>query len=294
MTSKTPIIAGVDFSSASASVIRHAVHAARFTGSSVIAVHVLDTGSLAYRAASGGSHPHTAEIAGQAARRLEELIANQPAGATIRAEIRTGSPAAELRRMVEQHGSSLLVIAANDSVKKRLGTIASRCVRSAPCDVLVLRDWQEGDFKKIVVCTDFSNTSTRALERGVALASTLGASLDIVHVMYPPSLDSWGAVMDHPMDSPDHYGKEARDKVNRCMADFLAPHAGPLASVDHRPVILESDSAAAALTYHFQDSGADLVILGTRGVSRLEGFLIGTNAERILQDASVSVLAVRE
>jgi nucleotide-binding universal stress UspA family protein len=35
------------------------------------------------------------------------------------------------------------------------------------------------------------------------------------------------------------------------------------------------------------------VVLGTRGHSRLASYFIGTNAERLLHDATVSVLAVR-
>jgi nucleotide-binding universal stress UspA family protein len=81
--------------------------------------------------------------------------------------------------------------------------------------------------------------------------------------------------------------------VNRDMKAFLAPHAVGLAGIEHVPVILESISSSLALTHHVQDSGADLVVLGTRGHSRLASFFIGTNAERLLHDATVSVLAVR-
>jgi nucleotide-binding universal stress UspA family protein len=38
---------------------------------------------------------------------------------------------------------------------------------------------------------------------------------------------------------------------------------------------------------------ADLVVMGTRGHSKLASYFIGTNAERLLQDLPVSVLAVR-
>jgi nucleotide-binding universal stress UspA family protein len=77
------------------------------------------------------------------------------------------------------------------------------------------------------------------------------------------------------------------------MQRFLAPHAAALAEIEHHPVILESISSSMALTHHVQDSGADLVVLGTRGHSKLSSFFLGTNAERLLHDATVSVLAVR-
>jgi nucleotide-binding universal stress UspA family protein len=288
-----PVIAGIDFSAASPAVLRQAVHAAGIHGAPVVAVHVLDSASLAHRAASGGANPAADLLLGQTRRKLEALVATAAPGAQVRIEVLDGSPADELQRLVQATGACLLVIAANDLTKKRLGSIASRCVRLAPCDVLVIRDWQEGNFSKVVVCTDFSPSSARALERGISLAAGQGARLDIVHVMYPPSRDVWGEVLEHAADSPLSYAEECRANVDRDMRRFLEPHAAALAEIEHHPVILESVSSSLALTHHIQDSGADLVVLGTRGHSKLSSFFLGTNAERLLHDATVSVLAVR-
>lgn len=293
MIASSPVIAGIDFSAASPSVLRHARQVATRNGVPVVAVHVLDAGGLAHRAASGGANPGMDLLLAQAQRKMEDLVAAEADGAEVRIELRSGRPAEEIQTLVAATGASLLVIAANDLTKKRLGSIASNCVRTAPCDVLVIRDWQEDDFARIVVCVDFSPASSRALERAISLASVQGARLDIVHVMYPPSRDIWGEVLDHEVDSPLSYVDECRAKVNRDMQAFLSPHAVGLAGIEHHPVILESISSSMALTHHVQDSGADLVVLGTRGHSRLSSFFIGTNAERLLHDATVSVLAVR-
>ena len=293
MNSTSPVVAAIDFSAASPSVLRHALHVVRRRGGAVVAVHVLDAGGIAHRAASGGSNPGMDLLLAQARRKMEALVAAEAGGADVRVELRCGRPAEEIQQLVSGAGASLLVIAANDLTKKRLGSVASHCVRTVPCDVLVIRDWQENDFARIMVCVDFSDSSSRALGRGISLAADQGARLEIVHVMYPPSRDVWGEVLDHDMDSPYSYVEECRAKVNRDMMAFLAPHAPGLAGIEHHPVILESISSAMALTHHVQDSGADLVVLGTRGHSRLASFFIGTNAERLFHDATVSVLAVR-
>lgn len=292
MKTDSPIVAGIDFSAPSSAVLRHAVHAAGLGKCPVVAVHVLDASRLSHRFATGGE-PEATLLTGQALARLRSLAEAHAPGADVAFEVRTGRPAEELHRFVGERGASLLVIAANDLTKKRLGSIASRCVRSAPCDVLVLRDWQEGDFSKIMVCTDFSETSAHALERGVELARAHGATLEIVHVMYPPSLDVWGEVLEHAMDAPTSYADECREKAKRSMEDFLAPRREALSEVPHTTVMLESATPSSALTNHAADSGADLVLLGTRGMSRLAGLFLGTNAERLLHDAPVSVLAVR-
>ena len=233
-------------------------------------------------------------ISVRAKEKLEALVNANTPGAGVRIEVRSGKAADELQKLVEELSASLLVIAANDLKKDRLGPVASRCVRNAGCDVLVLRDWQEGDFSKISVCTDFSVTSRRALERGIELSKINGACLEIVHVMYPPSLDPWGEALDHAMDATTSYSEECHAEVNHWMEGFLSPFASKLSEIRHEVVVLESNDSALALTGHFREVGTDLVILGTRKLSRIGGFFVGTNAENLLHDATVSVLAVRD
>ena len=289
-----PIIAGIDFSAASNAVLRHAIHAAKFSGVPVIAVHVVDSSRLAHWAASAGDGVGAQTIVNQAEAKLKALIQAEAGTADVRHEVRTGKAAEELQNAITQHAAWLMVIAANDLTKNRLGSVASRCVRTASCDVLVLRDWQEGNFSKIVVCTDFSDISKHALERGIALASANHAALEIVHVMYPPAMDPWGATLDQPMDSPTPYTDACHARVESRMAHFLAPHSAALANIPHAQVILESRSSPAAITSHVRHNGADLVIIGTHGTSRIAGFFLGTNAESLLHEATVSVLAVRD
>lgn len=287
----TPITAGIDFSASSEAVLRHAAHAASRSGAPLIAVHVIDPGSLAYRALGGGKDGDA--VTRQAISKMEELIARVGAEGA-RHEIRIGRPAEEMAAAMLAHGSSLLVIAANDSTKKRLGSIASRCVRSAPGDVLVLRDWQEGEFKRILVCTDFSPTSVKAFERGIFLAEVGGAALELAHVMYPPGRDPWGEAMDHKMDAASSYEQECQQRVEGQMAKQVAAHKDRLDALDFTSTILVSVSSAEALNSRARVTGADLVVVGTRGLSKVEGLFIGTNAERLLHDVSVSVLAVRD
>jgi nucleotide-binding universal stress UspA family protein len=288
-----PLLAGIDFSAASPAVLRHAAHFAALNGATVVAAHVIDASRLDHRASGGRANPPDDVLAAAARQKLEHLATTEAAGQPVRLEVRIGKPADELQHLAASSGAGLLVIAANDLTKSRLGSVASRCVRSAPCDVLVLRDWQEGNFARIALCTDFSAVSERALERAVSLAADHAAVLDIVHVIYPPSRDVWGEVLEHGMDSPQSYEEECRAEIDRRMDHFLAPQAERLAAVRHQRTLLESVSPSMALTHHVRDSGADLVVLGTRRMSTVAGWLVGTNAERLLHDAPVSVLAVR-
>ena len=60
----------------------------------------------------------------------------------------------------------------------------------------------------------------------------------------------------------------------------------------YEPVILQSASRAVAITDYVNATDAELVVLGTRKRSALGSHFLSTNAERLIQDAPVSVLAV--
>ncbi|MDQ8188993.1 universal stress protein [Roseibacillus persicicus] len=293
MNTPPPIIAGIDFSDSSPLVLRHAIHAASLLGTSVLAIHVFPSSGLAERRASGYRVADSSAIQAEGLKKLEALIGTEKHAVEIRPEVRIGRPVDTLNQVIEENQADLLLIAANDLTKKRLGSIASQCVRTAPCDVLVLRDWQGCNFSKILVCVDFSTSSGIALERAALLAQEHEAKLEIVHVMYPPEMDEWGMVLSHREESPLSYTEECNKETAERMKAFLLRHADSLAQVSYETLILESAHTATALTNHVLTNGADLVVLGTRGHSRLAGFFLGTNAERLLHDAPVSVLAVR-
>jgi nucleotide-binding universal stress UspA family protein len=145
----------------------------------------------------------------------------------------------------------------------------------------------------MVVCDDFSATAARAIAAAAALATSHGASLQIVNVIYPPEMDSWGAVLEHRQDSPTTYAEDCHARANAMMEKSLAPHLEALAGIDWEALVLEGDNSAASITSHVAKVGADIVFLGTHGHSKLASYFIGTNAERLLQELPVSVMAVR-
>ena len=293
MNDSPTILAGIDFSDSSAIVLRHAIHAAEPLGAKVVAVHVLDKGLREHREASGLGNPGFEVIKEQAEERFAALLAAKECSVPVQFLVKIGKPAEELRRIAADLDASFLVISANDLTKKRLGSIAARCLRMVPCDVLILRDWQGGDFGKIVVCTDFSKTADRAIQRAASLAQHCGAHLEIVNVMYPPGRDSWGKVLEHAADSPTTYEDNCKAEVRGMMDRCLGRNQAALEGVRHEAVVLESQLPAVEITGHVRSIAADLVVMGTHGHSPIASHFIGTNAERLIQDAPVSVFAVR-
>lgn len=287
------IVATIDFSNSSPLVLRHALRAAEMGGAQLVAVHVLDESRMDFISSSRANGSDPGNLEDQAREKFSRLAAGEAVADEIEFRVETGNPSEGITRVLKEASAGLLVIGANDMTKKRLGSVAARCVRTAPCDVLVLRDWQGGDFRKIVVCNDFSATASRAVAAGASLARSHGASLQIVNVIYPPGMDSWGAVLEHRQDSPTTYSEECHARAKSMMEKSLAPHLGALGDIAWEALVLEGQSSASAITTHVAKVGADLVVLGTHGHSKLASYFLGTNAERLLHDLPVSVMAVR-
>lgn len=289
MNDSRPIIGAIDFSASAPSVLHHSLYASASISAPVIALHVVDEG----RMAGLGGELTIGDIKEQAQSKLLEWMKAKSSVEPPQIEIRIGHPAKEIQNSVREHGACLLVIAANDTTKSRLGAIASRCVRTAPCDVMVLRRTQRGNFKKLLVCADFSKTSALALERAAAIALKEKAELDIVHVMYPPSKDLWGEALEQRMDSPVSFKEKCRAKVEASMEKFIAPYLETLSQIQYRCTIIESVHPTLSITSQIGKTGADLVVMGTHGHSPILSHFLGTNAERLMNDSPVSVLAIR-
>lgn len=293
MSEHSAIIAGIDFSDSSPIVLRQAIHAAESRDTTVVAVHVLEKSEQQYREASGLKKSSFEVLKSQADSRFEKLLAGKEHGVHVEFIVKEGKAAEELNKLAKNLDASFLVLSANDLTKKRLGSVAARCVRTAPCDVLVLRDWQGGDFKKILVCTDFSKTADKAIGHAASIAKLHGAELEILNVAYPADQDSWGEVLDHKADAEKSYEDECRELVRNKMEKCVKRCSKALDGVRYETLILESAMPSVAITEHVKSKGSDLVVMGTRGQSGIMSHFIGTNAERLLQDAPVSVFAVR-
>jgi nucleotide-binding universal stress UspA family protein len=160
-------------------------------------------------------------------------------------------------------------------------------------DVLILRDWQERFFRRIVACVDFSPSSIVGLERAISLARIHRAELEILHVIFPPARDPWGKVMDQRMDAAMDYETGVRERAKAKLNAVLAPFSAALAGIESSQVFLESEAPSAAIAAHAEVTGIDLVVIGSQEGSWFSDFVIGSNAERLLYESTSSVLIAR-
>ena len=139
--------------------------------------------------------------------------------------------------------------------------------------------------RTLLVATDLSARSERALERALALAREAGAALVVVHVVDD----------DLPTALADAHADAARGTLaERC--DALAAGQRPAADAGKGEVTIEvlrgrpHTEIRAAATRH----GAELIVVGEHRRDGWRDMFRGTTAERVVRTCGVPVLLVRE
>jgi universal stress protein A len=143
---------------------------------------------------------------------------------------------------------------------------------------------------RILVPTDFSETSDAALRYARMLAETFGASLHLVHAFEDPY--AAGAI------APEVYGtipQELRDSALQLANSHLEER---LPAADRErfrgTTAVVMGAPASAIVKYATETGIDLIVMGTHGRGGVAHLLLGSVAERVVRSARCPVLSVRE
>jgi len=146
-------------------------------------------------------------------------------------------------------------------------------------------------YRHLLVPTDGSDLSARAVRQAAALAQAVGARLTLFHVQtaFPISLVGVGELVD-PL-TVDALIAAARSNSNRVLdeARAIARQQGVSAETlcDEHPVPHQAIVAAA------ERLGCDLVVMASHGRRGLQGALLGSETQRVLSHCQLPVLVVR-
>jgi nucleotide-binding universal stress UspA family protein len=144
-------------------------------------------------------------------------------------------------------------------------------------------------FTRIVVGTDGSETAAEAVRQALELAKLTGAELSIVSAFEPvPKRRVEEEKLDAPADVQYEIGP--REDVNLVLDAAAAAARKEGVEVQTHPV--EGDPADAILTAA-EDTGADLIVVGNKGMTGARRFLLGSVPNKVSHHAPCSVLIVR-
>jgi universal stress protein A len=143
------------------------------------------------------------------------------------------------------------------------------------------------NLRRILVPTDFSRVSAKAVRYAVSLARQFDASITLVHVVEPSygPADFGGASAARQASQKD---RVARAKVR--LGAMGRRILGPCRVVE---TVIRSGLAFFEITEVAKALGADLIIIGTRGYDGLTRAIVGSTAEKVVRHAPCPVLVVR-
>ncbi|HEY5658671.1 MAG TPA: universal stress protein [Myxococcota bacterium] len=142
-------------------------------------------------------------------------------------------------------------------------------------------------FKKILVPVDFSSHSARALDYAMGLARHFDGKIYLLH-SYPVHIERIAA---YGMTVPENFEQECRDAAAQHLHKWVEKVSAEGVKVE---AIVTPTFASEAIVKRAEQIGADLIVMGTRGLTGVSHVLLGSVAERTIRHAPCPVMTVKE
>jgi len=141
--------------------------------------------------------------------------------------------------------------------------------------------------KRILVAVDGSAGASRAAHFAARLAHATGASIELVHVYDAPTASYLGleALSRNELTQKSaEIGKGSFDAARAIIEDRAE-------TTDHVAI----GHPAEEIVYRAKDIDADLIVMGSRGLTPVERILLGSVSKRVLHlaDRPVTIVPVR-
>jgi nucleotide-binding universal stress UspA family protein len=141
-------------------------------------------------------------------------------------------------------------------------------------------------FRRILVPTDFSEPSEAALELALELARRFDAELDLFHAQDLPAYIFPDAVVPVSPTVVSELERASHAELDRLAARVRA--AGVRVSTSS-----SVGSHDGEILRHAENTGCDLIVMGTHGRTGIKHALLGSVAERVVRRAPCPVMTVR-
>lgn len=228
-------------------------------------------------------------------RELDEFAQNLPLPqCTVTWHTAVGKPAEQIAARSRAIEADLIVVGSRGRgplATSILGSVSAGLIDRAPCPVLVARQDQ---VERIMLADDGSAgaaTAASLLDHWSVFAQALLQVVSVVDVGRP--LATFGGVSKIYVAGEHLYYdaiQEERERAQRTVtarAKGLSPRLGAVSTS-----VREGDAAEQILAAA-NDWTADLIVVGSRGLTGLTRLLTGSVARRVLLDARCSVLVAR-
>ena len=146
-------------------------------------------------------------------------------------------------------------------------------------------------YQRLLVTTDGSALSKKAVRGAIGLAAALDAQLVALHVVprYPMSYFEGGTAV-----SPTDVARteKAWNDRARAMVDAVVMQA-EAASVSGKGVVMQSNLVAESIQAAAKKHKCDLIVMASHGRRGLKRLLLGSETQHVLTHGTVPMLVLR-
>ncbi len=169
-----------------------------------------------------------------------------------------------------------------------LGATAEKVLRTSTRPMLIVKQEPLSPYKRLLVPVDFSPSSSRALDWGMAIAA--GAEINVAHVYEVPNESTlrYASVEDKVVEG---YHAVARHQARDAMSAFLKDRRP--AETDFQRHILHGHPAAGIRDLT-EELRPDLIVMGKHGQSEIEKLLLGSVTRHMLFETHCDMLVAME
>ena len=197
-------------------------------------------------------------------------------GIVVETELIKGEDPAEIvLEMVEERGCDLIVIGNRAKTQRErfeLGSVAEKVSMYAPCSVLISKGKTE--IRNLLVAIDGSEQANKALDHAVAIAKKFEARIHLLHV---EEAKLFGLKPEFVKKLGEEILLEAESRMEGVRFDKSLKPGSPV------EIILKM-----AWLGDF-----DLIVMGSRGLSSVKRFLLGSISADVSMHSRRSVMLVR-
>ncbi len=213
-------------------------------------------------------------------------------GVEVDHTIRTGEVAESINGLVKEIGVDMVVISSHGRSgvsRLLLGSVANQVLQQATCPIMVVHPI-EGvtpavpKFKKLLVTLDGSEFAERVLP--YVKASVIFESVVLlISVPQVPEAEMYGAVVNEIQELREHAETEAKEYLEGVSTNLQK--AGV-----NTTVIVTGSRPAQTIVSVAQKEKVDVIMMATHGRGGMDSLVVGSVAERIVQNTCCPVFLV--
>jgi nucleotide-binding universal stress UspA family protein len=143
-------------------------------------------------------------------------------------------------------------------------------------------------FKRILVPTDGSDITAKAVDAGIKLAQSVGAQLYTISVKEPFPYSAISEMQ--PVPPQDFFDAQDRIANKRVHAVVEMAHAAGMTCQAHT---VEALHPWEAIIDHARHMECDLLVMASHGRRGVSALLLGSETQKVLTHSAIPVLVVR-